>query len=154
MAKAYFQIDKPEKFFYALSVLKSGARDEAMTSVNKAGDILLAKTKAKLMPGKLQSSLYLTRVNAPISGAIIGRDMSGASAVELANYLTWHDDVRDYAAPLELGHMLVAWGRKTDKYVEPYQKTGYLRSTYDENEDDLAHMIIDGINKVLDGFGD
>ena len=74
---------------------------EMQPVVNSQGDYLLAKTieKVPVDSGDLRDSL---RVKRPKSKR--GR---------IQNYITWGNDVRNYAASVELGHNLVYMGKRT-----------------------------------------
>jgi HK97 gp10 family phage protein len=114
------------------------AVEELRKKVDEAGEILLEATKAKVpvKSGKLRDSLYLKR---PTSKKWV-----------IANILTWGDDVRDYAAPLELGHHLVFMGHDTDRRVPAYP---FLRPAADESREKVFKIIIEGFDNSLEKLG-
>ena len=111
---------------------------EVKPYVDKAGDILLDKTREKVSVDTeaLKKSLFLKRL----------RSKKGL----IRNILTWGNDVRQYAAPLELGHGLVFMGHPTLKFVKAKP---YLRPAADESKEAVYKTIFDGINKALDKLG-
>ncbi len=66
-------------------------------------------------------------------------------------YVTWGDDVREYAAPLELGHN-VRFGK--DAPVVGYaQPRPFLRPAADESKKDIKRAVIDAVNEALVEIG-
>lgn len=107
--------------------------DEVKPYVDKAGDILLKKTREKVSvdTGTLKKSLFLKRTKRRRA---------------FQNILTWGDDVRAYAAPLELGHGLVYMGHPTLKYVKARP---FLRPAADESKEIVYKTIFSGLIKAL-----
>jgi len=140
-----FEVIGLEELAIALSNQESEIRAAAKIAMDKAGDLLLSATRKKLGAvtrrdtGKLSRSLR------------IKRDNSGSKNAVLSNALTWGDDVRDYAAPLELGHDLTAWGRETGIPIEPRP---FLRPAADENKDEIFDIIEKHVDEALKKFGD
>lgn len=108
--------------------------DEVKPYVDKAGDVLLNKTREKVPvdTGVLKASLFLKRLKRRRA---------------YQNLLTWGDDVRAYAAPLELGHGLVYMGHPTLKFVKAKP---YLRPAADESEEIVYKTIFAGLIKAHD----
>lgn len=117
--------------------------DEALKEIEKeqeeAGDILLKKAQEKVPvdTGRLKKSLYTKKQK--------------AKPYVLTSVLTWHNDVREYAAPVELGHRLVFFGKKTGKMVEARP---FLRPATDESREKVFNTLISGMDKALKRFGE
>lgn len=56
-----------------------------------------------------------------------------------------------YGVPLELGHRLFYFGRKTNRDVAPRP---FLRPAADESHDEVRKIMADAMNKILDEWGD
>lgn len=56
-----------------------------------------------------------------------------------------------YGVPLELGHRLYFFGKKTNTEVK---ERPFLRPAADESKDEVANIMAAGMNKVLDEWGD
>lgn len=56
-----------------------------------------------------------------------------------------------YGVPLELGHRLVYFGKKTYKKVN---ERPFLRPAADESKEDVADIMAAGMNKILDEWGE
>lgn len=136
-----FEVVGLEELIKDLEKFGAEALKEIQPEVDNAGDILLEATKRKVPvnTGKLRDSLYLKRPRIT------------KTSVKYANILTWGDDVRAYAAPLELGHGLVYMGRKTSQYVQPRK---FLRPAADESREKIFSTIIGGMDKALKKLGD
>jgi hypothetical protein len=134
-----FEIEGIDQIVYDLNVFGERGIIEVEPYVDKGGDILLKKTREKAPVGNypgggaLKKSLFLKRTR--------------TRKVGYKNILTWGDDVRAYAAPLELGHGLVYMGHPTLKFVKAKP---YLRPAADESKEKVYQTITKGINKALD----
>jgi HK97 gp10 family phage protein len=138
----YFTVENLDQLKKAVDKLKADGMTVMQETVDSAAEDLLEKVRNKVpnkwsKAGKLKSSLYTKRSN---------------EDGKIANIITWGDDVRNYAAPLELGHMQVAaYGHPTQNPIQPYP---FMRSAFDENEDRIYDFIVDRMNKILDDFGE
>ena len=135
MSVPRFEIIGLDELIKDLEVFGKEAKKEMRPVVNEAGDVLLAKTKGKVpvKSGALRDSLFLKRPN--------------YRRMYVANTLTWGDDVRAYAAPLELGHNLVRFGKPTLTHVEARP---FLRPAADESKEKVARMIVLGMDNALE----
>lgn len=66
------------------------------------------------------------------------------------SYVTWGDDVRDFAAPLELGHDFVSNKGKITGHAAPHP---FLRPAADEKKEEYIDTIIGGMNHAMDLMG-
>jgi FAD/FMN-containing dehydrogenase len=143
-SKNYFTVENLDQLGKAIDRMKAEGFTVIRESVDKASKDLLQKVKDKVphkwsKAGQLKNSLYTIKSNEKTDGYI-------------ANIITWGDDVRDYAAPLELGHaQALAYGHPTDNYIQP---NPFMRSAFDENADRIYDFIVDRMNKALETFGD
>lgn len=129
-----FEIEGLDEIIDDLNAFGVAGQEEVKPYIDKAGDILLKKTREKVPvnTGALKASLFLKR----------SKKRRGYQ-----NILTWGDDVRAYAAPLELGHGLVYMGHPTTKYV---QAKPYLRPAADESKETVYKTVFAGLIKALD----
>jgi HK97 gp10 family phage protein len=117
--------------------------DEALKEIEKeqeeAGNILLNKAREKVPvdTGELKNSLYVKRQK--------------TKPYILASVLTWRDNVRAYGAPVELGHGLVFFGKKTGKMVKARP---FLRPATDESREKIFNTLISGMDRALKKFGE
>ena len=119
--------------------------DEAMPILQKhsgvAADVVLQRAKA-LVPfetGALRDSLHVKSKD-PKRGVY-----------RVNSWITWGDDVRAYAAPLELGHK-VKFGK--DAPVIGYAKPRpYLRPAADKSKKEVVAVMMDGVNEALEKMG-
>jgi HK97 gp10 family phage protein len=130
-----FEIVGLDEIINDLNRFGAEAQAEVKPFVDEAGDILLDKTREKVPvnTGALKKSLFLKRP----------RSKKGL----IQNILTWGDDVRPYAAPLELGHGLVFMGHPTNKYVKARP---FLRPAADESKETVYKTLYAGLNKALE----
>ena len=56
-----------------------------------------------------------------------------------------------YGVPLELGHRLWYFGKKTNRDIEARP---FLRPAADESKEETANIITGGMNKILDEWGE
>lgn len=56
-----------------------------------------------------------------------------------------------HGVPLELGHRLWFMGRKTNRDVE---ERPFLRPAADESKEEVVGIMADGMNKILEEWGD
>jgi len=134
-----FEIEGLKDFIKDLEGFTKDAEKEMVPFVDKSGDLLLSKTKQKVNvdTGKLKNSLFLRRL----------RPRNGVTR----NILTWGDDVRDYAAPLELGHNLVLFGKRTLKHIAARP---FMRPAADESKEKVFKTLIIGLNIIINKLGD
>ena len=130
-----FQIIGLDKLVLDLSKFGMEALKEIKPDVDKGGDILLnkAKEKAPVRLETLRNSLRLKR-------------STSAKKFTYTNTLTWGDDVRAYAAPVELGHGLVMFGKRTNKFVAARP---FLRPAADESREQILTTVIAGMDRAL-----
>jgi hypothetical protein len=133
-----FEVEGLKEFIKSINSAEGTARLKIKNAVDAGGDLLLAATKAKCGSQRIRSSLFLKR-EAPSGGRYT-----------ISNILTWGDDVRDFAAPYELGHNLVAWGKPTARYIQPRP---FLRPAADENADKIFWLIENAIDDIVKGLG-
>lgn len=129
-----FEIKGLDEIIYDLNMFDARGIIEASPFIDKGGDILLNKTREKVPvdTGTLKKSLFLKRTK--------------TRKIGYQNILTWGDDVRAYAAPLELGHGLVYMGHPTLKFVKARP---FLRPAADESKEKVYKTIYDGLDKAL-----
>jgi hypothetical protein len=107
--------------------------------VADGGNVLLEATKGKVRVGKY-----------PGGGALkksLKVKKQRTKQKKIIYNITWGDDVKSYAAPLELGHGLVFMGHPTNKRVLAYP---FLRPAADENKEKIYKMLFAGLNKALE----
>lgn len=133
-----FKISGLEELLKAFKDLPDDAIKNLEPAADQAGDLLLtrAKQKVPVESGKLKSSLCMKK---PTTGRFM-----------VSRVITWGDDVREYAAPVELGHKLVLFGRSTDKRVK---ERPFLRPAADESKNEVFKIMKQAIAKTIDEMG-
>lgn len=139
LARNNFRIEGLDELIRDLRKFPDEAKVKLQPKVNKGGDILLNKTREKVPKntGALAESLYVKQNN--------------RKKYFIGNTLTWGDDVRDYAAAVELGHGLKMYGQDTGVYIH---EQPFLRPAADESADEVFKLLIDGMDEALSGLGD
>lgn len=104
--------------------------------VDRAGDIVLnkAQEKAPVRSGDLRNSLYLKQQRA-------------SDKPIYQKTLTWKTKVRDYAAPVELGHSIKF--QKDGKVYGHVPAQPFLRPAADESKEQVVKTIVNGIDREL-----
>ena len=134
------------ELIFAFSNLSDDIRKKVTPAVNEAGDLVLQRAKEKVskyhkysQAGTLKNSLYLKK-------AVYRKGALKASCT-----ITWGDDVRKYAAPLELGHAIrnVKGGPILGR-AEPHP---FLRPAADESKKETADIITKAIDRTLQEMG-
>ena len=108
---------------------------ELESAVDEMGDVVLKKAQA-IAPGDLKNGIEkktVTSKNGRISG-----------------YLTLKRGF-GYGVPVELGHKLVAWGRKTDRHIN---ERPYLRPAADESIDEAERIALAATDRILQRFSE
>jgi HK97 gp10 family phage protein len=138
-SKANFEIIGLKELIKAFEEFGDIAIPEVRKKVDEAGELLLAKAREKVHVryGKLKSSLHLKK---PTSSKYV-----------IENILTWGDDVRDYGAPLELGHN-VKFG-KNAPVVGYSRPRPFLRPAADESKRQVFKIITEGFDNAFKKFG-
>ncbi len=134
-----FEVVGLKELIADLNRYPQGARRILRGEVDKGGEVLLRKTKEKVpvRSGNLKNSLHIKR-HLRTKGKVI-------------NTLTWGDDVRAYAAPLELGHSLFMFGEYTGLRVTPRP---FLRPAADEVAPQIEKLLVAAIDRSLEWLGD
>jgi HK97 gp10 family phage protein len=135
---ANFEIDGLKELVAAFEKLGPDALKQIKPDVKKAGNILLdaIKQEVPVRTGKLKNSLHAKEPR--------------KSNETISTTITWGDDVRDYAAPVELGHRLVYFGKKTWKSVAAKP---FLRPGADKSKEKVFKTIGDGLSRTIDNMG-
>jgi hypothetical protein len=128
----------------AFRELGESTLEDIRPNVDKAGDIVLEKTREKVRQYKkysqydtLERSLYLKRPK--------------GQKYAYFNVLTWGDDARDHGAPLELGHDIRF--QKRGKIYGRVKAHPFMRPGADESADNVFNEIVSGMDKILNNMG-
>lgn len=120
-----------------IAVFGTEATKLLVKDAEKAGNIVLNASKNNVskyhkfsQAGTLRNSLKLKKSKTKLK----------ATAT-----VTWGNDVREYAAPLELGHA-VKFGDKVVGSAAPHP---FLRPAADENEQKVKDVLVEGINEAV-----
>ena len=123
------------------SKLSEDAYEALRPSATEAAEIVLDKARRNVRDkaGTLSRSLKIIKPGKKKakSGVIYARVTFGKDAA--------------YGVPLELGHRLVYFGKKTYQHVN---ERPFLRPAADESKEDVADIMAAGMNKVLDEWGE
>ena len=116
-------------------------------SSNDAGNVVLDKVKGKARKftdtGNLVSKLVLRK-------ATKGGRRSKKSKYKSESRVTVRRGAA-YYIPLELGHNMVLFGKKTSRRVEGRP---FMRPGADESKDKVAEIMAAGISKAIEKLGD
>lgn len=123
------------------SKLGENAYEALRPSATKAAEIVLERARGNIRDrtGTLSRSLKIIKPGKKKakSGVIYARVTFGKDAA--------------YGVPLELGHRLVYFGKKTYKKVN---ERPFLRPAADESKEEVANIMAAGMNKILDEWGE
>jgi len=139
--KASVKIEGLDELVKAFANFGGEAMESIAPAINEAGELVLARTK-ELVPeksGQLKRSLYL-KIYTP-----------SKTAYKLYNIVTWGDDVRDYAMPLELGHN-VKFG-KDAPIVGRAPARPFMRPAADKSKREVVEIVTDAMNEAIDKIG-
>ncbi len=142
-ARNDFSIKGLNELMKAYKNLPKQMEESLRAATDKGGEILLNNTRQEAAPynrysktGKLVKSLYIKR--APHRNHTY------------TPVLTWGDDVREYAAPLELGHHLVFFGKDTPVRIPAKP---FLRPGADKSGEQMISLQKQAANKTFDEMG-
>lgn len=135
------KIEGLEDLIKEFSKLGEDAFEKLKPYSTQAAEVVLNRARGKIhnRTGNLARSLKVTKpskknTQSGLVVAKIGFSKAGA-----------------YGVPLELGHRLWYFGKKTNKDVEPRP---FLRPAADESKDETRDLIANGMNKILDEWGE
>ena len=135
------KIEGLEDLIKEFSKLGEDAFDKLKPYSTQAAEVVLNRARGKIhdRTGNLSRSLKVTKPSKKNtqSGLIVAKiGFSKAGA---------------YGVPLELGHRLWYFGKKTNRDVEARP---FLRPAADESKEETTKIITDGMNKILDEWGE
>ena len=115
----------------AMPYIKKGA--------DKAGEVVLKRTKdyVPVKTGLLKKSLMLRKM-----GVRFGKHYLYHSVTHKGAY---------HIGPLEYGHKMVLFGKRTNKMVE---KRPFMRNAADDSKDEVVDIMIEAMNNAIDGNGE
>ena len=123
------------------SKLGEDAYEALRPSATEAAEIVLERARGNIRDrtGTLSKSLKVVKPGKKKaqSGVIYAKVTYGKDAY--------------YGVPLELGHRLVYFGKKTYKKVN---ERPFLRPAADESKEEVANIMATGMNKILDEWGE
>lgn len=130
-----------EDLMKEFSKLGENAYEALRPSATEAAEIVLERARGNIRDrtGTLSRSLKIIKPGKKKakSGVIYARVTFGKDAA--------------YGVPLELGHRLVFFGKKTYKKVN---ERPFLRPAADESKEEVANIMAAGMNKILDEWGE
>jgi len=130
-----------EDLMKEFSKLGENAYEALRPSATEAAEIVLERVRGNIRDrtGTLSRSLKIIKPGKKKakSGVIYARVTFGKDAA--------------YGVPLELGHRLVYFGKKTYKKVN---ERPFLRPAADESKEEVANIMATGMNKILDEWGE
>jgi len=130
-----------EDLMKEFSKLGENAYEALRPSATEAAEIVLERARGNIRDrtGTLSRSLKIIKPGKKKakSGVIYARVTFGKDAA--------------YGVPLELGHRLVYFGKKTYKKVN---ERPFLRPAADESKEEVANIMATGMNKILDEWGE
>lgn len=130
-----------EDLMKEFSKLGENAYEALRPSATEAAEIVLERARGNIRDrtGTLSRSLKIIKPGKKKakSGVVYARVTFGKDAA--------------YGVPLELGHRLVYFGKKTYKKVN---ERPFLRPAADESKEEVANIMAAGMNKILDEWGE
>jgi len=137
-----FEIEGLEELIQAFQKLGEDAIFKLSEPSVKAAEIVLAKAKSKIhnVSGELYRGLKVKKPGKQKNKKayrIFATVGFGKSAM--------------HGVPLELGHKLVFFGKKTKEHIE---EKPFLRPAADESKQEVGNIIAEAMNKILGEFGD
>ena len=132
------EIDGLDELMEAFAKLGDDAMPYLKEAADKAGEVVLAKTKAKapVLSGKLRDSLKL------------GKMTLKKGKYTIYSRVTFSKGAA-YGVPLELGHRLMRAGKQTGTVKEK----PFMRPAADESKNEVVDIITAAMNKALDEMG-
>lgn len=141
MSEPDVKIEGLEELIKAFSALGEDAFEQLKPYSTQAAEIVLNKARSKIhdRTGNLSRSLKITKASKKntASGLIVAKVGFGKSGA--------------YGVPLELGHRLVFFGKKTNRDVEAKP---FLRPAADESKEEVTGIMTNGMNKILGEWGE
>lgn len=133
------KIEGLDELINALATFGDDAKREIAPTVDSVSVDVLTSVKSKVnnKTGQLSNSLHIKKEKSK-------------SKYRLVNYVTWGDDVREYAAALELGHHLVFFGKDTTKRVQPHS---FMRAGADAVADAVVKKMVVAMDDALNKLG-
>lgn len=135
------KIEGMDELIKAFSALGEEAYEALKPFATEAAEVVLVKTRSKIKnrTGTLSRSLKIVKPGAKKSksGVIFAKVTFGKEAA--------------YGVPLELGHRLVFFGKKTLRDVP---EKPFMRPAADESKEEVANIITAGMNEILEKWGE
>ena len=135
------KIEGLEELLKAFAKLGEDAFEQLKPYSTQAAEVVLNRARGKIhdRTGNLSRSLKITKPSKKntASGLIVAKVGFGKGGA--------------YGVPLELGHRLWYFGKKTNRDIEARP---FLRPAADESKEDTTNIITDGMNKILEERGE
>lgn len=127
--------------FDELAVAFKEFGDRGMENLKASSDEAAAGTlkniQNHLPVGELRNSLY------------VKKKALKKGVFSYVCYITWPTSLK-YPAPLELGHRLVFFGKKTDVHIPEHP---FMRPGADESKEMVVNKTVAAMNKTIDEMG-
>lgn len=137
-----FEVEGLEELIKAFADLGTDAIYRLADPSVEAAELVLERARGKIREdtGQLKAALKVTKPGKPRNKKayrIFAKVGFGKQAM--------------YGVPLELGHRLWFFGKKTYKHVN---ERPFLRPAADESKEEVANIMAAGMNKILDEWGE
>lgn len=130
-----------DELIKAFSALGEEAYEALRPSATEAAEVVLSKARSKITnrTGNLSRSLKIVKPGKKKaqSGIVFAKVTFGKDAA--------------YGVPLELGHRLVYFGKKTLRDVP---EKPFMRPAADESKEEVADILAKGMNEILEEWGE
>jgi hypothetical protein len=138
-----FEVEGLDELMKAFSDLGTDAIYKLADPSVEAAELILNRAKSKIndQSGELENALEVKRP---------GRQRN-KQAYRIFAKVGFKPRQGMHGVPLELGHRLYFFGKKTLKDVKPRP---YLRPAADESKEEVANIMANGMNKVLEEWGE
>ena len=101
---------------------------------------------------RIRAKAKVNNVSGDLARSLRVKDSKlSSNKLYVGSYVTWGDDVRDYAAPLELGHNVK--NVKDGPVIGHVKARPFLRPAADESKRNIKKWMIEAINKQIEKLG-
>jgi HK97 gp10 family phage protein len=136
-----FKIEGLEELIESFVKLGEDAISELSEPSVKAAEVVLNRARQKIhdVTGDLRSALKVTKP---------GKQENKKAFRTFAK--VGFGRGAQHGVPLELGHRLVFFGKKT---LHTVKERPFLRPAADESKDEVVQIMVDAMNTILDNWG-
>jgi len=138
-----FEIEGLDELMKAFSALGTDVVYKLAEPSTKGAELILARAKSRInnITGELENALIVRKPG----------KQQNKKAYQIFAKVGFRGRQGREGVPLELGHRLYFFGKKTNSDIEPKP---YLRPAADESKTEVANIMANAMNKILEEWGD